>query len=526
MDGAELEGQGAGGRLGLFDCLKSLDDFVAARPAREPVLAGLVAFLDFGERERAEVRAGVHELWSLIPPIDQEAIEGADLSPAGLKALANALALLGQQRLFRANEGVEEPEREEDLKEIERMARFTLEALAASGHQSRKGGIGRLDRLKMELQARRLELAQARRDDEQASGAVVRSDGLISARRSDKAGSLLDALLRSRPGAELPTESSEPEELEAWHTNPEVPAPRGLYSYISALGRAEDGVPQQESFYTGLIDLCDLGEPELEAFRDGRSALAALTPPIQPASLANSGLSDEAFGALLAPLALSVQHNLAYFEAEQPAGVPIPLRQLGEFVQIVRLVVEGAPGELGGPLSQLIELLEARGVDLGGAERKVAAVREGKARRDEAEQKARLKREGKAARKAARAKRPPGKRMDPEKARMLRLAVGLTLVIALGIGTFLSWRPPASAVRVSEFPEVPAVGIVQRTHSFTLRVHPSWLDSPRDSREKRMLELWDRMQAERGADLEWIEVRTTANEALAKVSYNGVTWAK
>lgn len=487
----------------LKDYIKVLDDWAAGRPCALPWLGELVEARGFGDSERREFVQGRDGLWKLIPPITQAEIEEVELEPQALLALGLAVVLRGRHGLAALDVGTGRS-LPVPLREVESLSRYLSEQLEASGRRSVHGSIARLAALRLDLQEQRRTLRQ-RDEGLVAAASLDVGTGIATARISERrtfASRVLGGLrrvtepgmarLRGRTSPDRPAEVPEQEE---WKTDPQVPAPLGLYQYVASLDHWLARTAMDEPFLESLLNILGFGDEEREVFRSGRAGLWGLVPPIDAAQVAEADLKRPDARALTVAVAFWARHLLAWYAPDQKAGLPPELRDAGDIVTALRLVLGEEWGKetdsvAGRRLFELAVELEIRGVvGISALEERRAAIVQ--ARFDEVD--ARQLREMEAfetARQERLEELGRGRRIP-----VLRLGVGgAILVSAIAIWLLQpggDYLPPARS-----YGAVPAVAIIRHQELITIRVDRAWLELPKEQREGQMKTLWERFGRE------------------------------
>ena len=118
-------------------------------------------------------------------------------------------------------------------------------------------------------------------------------------------------------GEEVPEEAIP----EVAGTDPRIPEPLGLSTYIQVLGEWSRGMVS-EPYMLGLIRSQGFGDPERTEFLAGADQLWGLVPPITAPDVAEAELEPEAARALGLALALKGEHALHHYlpSAGSPPG--------------------------------------------------------------------------------------------------------------------------------------------------------------------------------------------------------------
>jgi|GEM_PF-4158004 len=526
-----------GGRLGLYDCLRSMDDFVAGRPARLPALQDLLTQLEFGDRERTELNAGLSRMWSIIPPIDLDALKESDPDPPGLIALANIVCVWGAQRIARRDLQPDEPKHREDLRETEFVGRWIAEQIKLTGRTSRRGGIGRLDDMLATLKQERLDEAEERRQRIE-EGAALQKGGMVSARKSEAADGLASLWRKlSRPGAAVPigppSEDIGPQAVELlddpdlYDVDPLVPSLMPLQGYFEPLDFwcANRPLPLEQAYLQGLFDSAGLPESARAAWEGGRANLAELTGAIDAAVVAEARLDRRGSRALTVATIAASRHALLRFRHRQ-ADQPDVLHLLAEIVAVLNLAMDGETDDLVGRLAKLSQEISTR-VEVGGTGRKKAAIQAGRdARRLKAETSARKARKAKA-KAASKANVGLGSlEAQRDRARVYRLIAGVVLVVVLGAGVVAlrvtTQGPPPAAT----YEEMPVVALIRGKEMVVVRVDPVWPMLPQKERAPGVAALYDRLAHEMEGELVEVKIVDPRGKHLGGARAGRVYWTE
>lgn len=528
--------------LALHDYFRVLDDFAGAKPCRNAYIGELLGALDWGDRERSEYLQGQSALWRLIPPITLEELREADFDPAANMALALAVTIQGRHALHFWAGRMNGRRMPDPLPEIERLSRFVAEALEHAGRRSSRGGIGRLDALRQELQSVRSGLEAAARASEKAADGV--KGGIASARREESLSSALRWLPRrlrriTEPGLEAIRHITEPGVAMSlfsgefplpvdWDVDLQVPAPLGVYGYVQALTDYTAGRRLQVEFLHGLIE--STGVPgELQGlFESGRNGLWVLIPPISATQVAEANLGVDAARALGVALILRIQHALHHYLPKQSArGVPHVLSECGEMLTVVKLALDsGRVGDEDPVIKALLEValqLAERGVSAGGVvDERRDAIREN--RRQEAES----RRDAAAAEEAfdigtGRAQTNLSFALVRGSS-VPRVVMGAALVLGLsGLSAYLQANK-SSVPAAATYRDVPAVAIIRHRDEIVVRVPPTWMRQPRPTREGALRSLYSRFAKELGAEALPVIIVGLRNEPYGGVAGERVWW--
>lgn len=528
--------------LALHDYFRLLDDFAGSKPCRNTYIGELLNALDWGDRERTEYSQGQSSLWRLIPPITLEELREADFDPPALIALALSVVLHGRHALHFWEGRMVSRRMPAPLPEIERLSRFAAEALEAAGRRSSRGGVGRLDALRLELQTIRGGLEADARAREKAADGV--KDGIASARRDDTAGSALRWRPRrlrklTSPGLEAIRHITQPGVAMGmvtgefllpvdWEVDPQVPAPLGVYGYVQALGDFAAGKRLQQVFLHGLIDSVGVSGELLALFEAGRHGLWILIPPINATQVAEASLGVDAARALGVALYLRTHHALHHYLPDQTSGgVPQVLAECGEMLTVVKLALDsGRAGDEDPVIQALTKVavrLAARGISAGGViDQRREEIRE--VRRQEAESRREAEEEDQSFDLGL---QRPQARMTFALIRgssLPRMVMGTLLVLGLaGASAYLKMNaealPPAATYR-----DVPAVAIIRHADEIVVRVPPNWMKQPRPSREGALRSLYSRFAKELGAHALPVIIVGLKNEPYGGVAGERVWW--
>ncbi len=493
-----------------FGCL---DDFAANKPCRDAFVGEMLAARDFGSRENSEWGTGRDALWRLIPPVTLEEVKEVDLDPAGLIALGLAVVLWGRHTMRATDGRITGRRMPEPLPTIERMARFIAEQLEAAGRKSSRGGIGRLDSLRQDLQELRSSLEADARAKEKASDAL--HDGLASARRSDDSirgffswlpGKLkratepgMDVIKAvTTPGVRMFTGESAAQQ--GWATDPQVPEPLGLYEYVQALDEWAADKALKQVFLYGLFQSSGFDDSMRAQFRAGRNGLWSLIPPINATQVAEADLTVDSARSLALALVLRSRHGLHHYLPEQPASLPHPavLTQCGEVLTALKLILESdrskGPDPIRALLPGLANDLGQRGVSAGGViDKKRDAIREG--RRQDAEARRQAEQEVEVIGGAPRGSKRASFSMYSG-GPVWRLAVGAVVVAALASAVAMAPNGLSKLPAGTSYKALPAVAIIRHEDEIRVRIPKQWLQQPQPNREKALRELHARFTKE------------------------------
>ncbi len=537
----EAAPEGVPAPLALNQYFGCLDDFAAGKPCRDDYVGGMLAGRDFGSRENSEWGTGRDALWRLIPPVTLEEVKDVDLDPAGLIALGLAVVLWGRHTLSYTDGRVTGRRMPEPLPTIERMARFIAERLDAAGRKSSRGGIGRLDSLRQDLQEFRGSLEADARAREKASDGV--HDGLASARRTDDGiRGFLDWLpnkLRraTSPGMEAIKSVTTPGirmltgevavQFE-WATDPQVPEPLGLYEYVQALDEWAADKALKQVFLYGLLQSAGFNDAMRGQFRAGRNGLWSLVPPITATQVAEADLSVDSARSLALALVLRSRHALHHYLPEQSTGLPTPdvLSQCGEVLSALKLILESdrskGPDPIRSLLPELADDLAQRGVSAGGViDQKRDAIREG--RRQDAEARRKAEQEvdlvggaGRGSNRVAFSLYSGGP--------LWRLAVGTVVVAALASAVAMVPNGLSRLPDGTSYKALPAVAIIRHEDEIRVRIPKQWLQQPQPNREKALRELHRRFTKEMNGNPLPVVLQSLTDEPYGGIAGERVWW--
>jgi hypothetical protein len=528
--------------LALHDYFRLLDDFASGRPCRNAYIGEMLDARGWADRERTEYEQGQSSLWRLIPPITLEELAEADFDPAAFIALSLAVTLWGRHALHHWSGRMTGTRMPAPLPDIERVSRFVAEHLEQAGRKSNRGAIGRLDALRQDLQAARLELDASARDQTTAADGV--QGGIASARKADTPAGVLRWLPRrlrraTAPGLDLLRHAAEvggplamvtgefarPAEFDV---DPQVPPPLGVYDYVQALGDAASGKRMQHVFLHGLMQTVGLSDDLRRRFGEGRNGLWILIPPITATGVAEAQLGADAAAALGVALILRIRHALLHYRPEQPSGKPPPvLAECGEILTAIKLILES--GRSGGDdpvltaLTDVAQALARRGVSAGGVvDERLDAIRE------ERRQGAEARREAAAAEDEFTVE--PGRVRTNVSlsvvrgARMGRVVIGVLLLV--GLGGFSGWLNThrEALPTAASYTDVPAVAIIRHRDEVVVRVPAIWMTHSALEREGALRALYARFAAELGAEAVPVIVVGLKGEPYGGVAGDRVWW--
>ena len=526
----------------LHEYFRPLDDFASSRPCRDAYLGDLLEARGWSDRERTEYEQGQSTLWRLIPPITLEELEEADFDPPAYISLALAVTLWGRHALHFWDGRMTGKRMPDPLSDIERLSRHIAEQLEQAGRKSARGGIGRLDALRQDLQAVRLALEAAARDQSTAADGVV--DGIATARKEEQITGLLAWLPRrlrrsTAPGMETLRRITEPGMAVSvvtgefsmgpdWDVDPQVPPPLGVYDYVQALGDLAADKRLQHVFLHGLIQTVGLSEPMRSAFEEGRNGLWILIPPITATAVAEANLSADAARALGVALYLRVEHALLHYRPEQTSGkVPPVLAECGEILTVIKLALDSDRGKEDDPVAtalyDLAVRLGGRGISAGGVvDLKLAGIREvrrqdAEARRDAQADAEDYDLQGAAVRTNLNFSLVRG-------ASWTRVIVGAVLLVGLiGLSVWTnSSRETLPAA--SSYKSVPAVAIIRHRDEIVVRVPPTWMGRPQGEREGSLRSLYAHFAEELGPEAVPVIIVSLSNEPYGGVAGERVWW--
>jgi hypothetical protein len=528
--------------LALHDYFRLLDDFASSKPCRNAYIGELLDGRDWGDRERTEYEQGQSALWRLIPPITLDELKEADFDPPANIALALAVVVWGRHALHHSEGRMPGRRMPAPLPQIERLARHIAESLEQAGRKSSRGGIGRLDALRLELQEVRTGLEASARAREQAADGV--QDGIASARRSDSLSPALrwlpkrfrkatqpglDAFRRiTSPGVAVSMITGEFSMATAWNVDPQVPEPLGVYDYVQALGDHGAGKRLQHVFLHGLIQSVGLTDELLGYFEAGRNGLWILIPPITATQVAEADLSVDAARALGVALFLRINHGLHHYSSEQPdGGIPRTLLECGEMLTVIKLVLDSGRSAEEDPvikaLTDVAVRLAARGVSAGGiVDQRMDQIRE--VRRQDAEQRREAAAEEEAFVVETQASQQRLTFSMVRGTSLPRLIAGALLVGLLGF-VAVTTRPPTSNLpEASAYKAVPAIAIIRHRDEIIVRVPPHWLRQAKLDREASLRSLYARFAKELDPEPLPILIVGLKNQPYGGVAGQRVWW--
>lgn len=528
--------------LALHEYFSCLDDFAAGKPCRSEYVGAMLADRDFGPRESSEWITGRDALWKLIPPINLDEVKEVDLDPAGMIALGLAVVLWGRHGMHHWDGRIVGRRMPAPLPTVERVGRFLAERLEASGRKSTRGGIGRLDSLRQDLQELRGRLEADARGKEKASDGV--HDGLANARRKggDRGGLLawLPRRLRraTEPGIEAIRSITEPGlrmltgeipiQFE-WATDPQVPEPLGLYEYVQALDEWAADQTLKQVFLYGLLQSAGFDDAMRVQFRAGRNGLWSLVPPISATQVAEVDLSVDSARSLALALVLRSRHALHHYLPEQPPGLPVPavLAQCGEVLTALKLILDSNRSRAADPIADLLPSLAGdlaqRGISAGGGlDLKRDAIREGK------RQSAQSRRDAEVADDliSGQTARPAGRVSLSmySGGPLWRLVMGLVVVGALAAAVAMVPSGLTTLPDGTSYKAIPAVAIIRHQDEIRVRIPKQWLRLPQPAREKALRDLHARFAKEmKGVPLP-VVLQSLTDEPYGGIAGERVWW--
>lgn len=489
-----------GERLGLSDCLRSLDDFAAGRPVRQPDVGAAIATLGLGDRERREWRDGGSRLWSLVPPIELAALAEAELDPAELRAAAVAVVVWGVARASRSSGRGGDPIAAEDVREVEAIARWLLDEGQKVDLGQARGGVEHLRRWRDGLRERRLQRAAERAGD--APSGPYR----LVPERAPGLGERLRQILRPSGPSERPAAPDPAEQ----HVDPVVPPMLPWPEYLRLSAEWAAGKRVEPGFLQGLFDGLFLAAPARACIASQAERLKSVSADRSAASLIEAGLDPGSAEAAAVGLISAARHAMARY---LPVGAPAAaLIEAAEVLGFVELQIEGKPDldpQIRALLAAQIDALRARGIVVG-----ARGLREGvtAAKVAAAEQRRAVEAEAAA-------------RPAPTTGRGSWVAAGLAAVLVLSAAVVLVPRPRSPFPPASAYTELPVAGLVRLGDRVQVRVHPSWLSVPEPARATAASALLAHLTQESQGAVQRLELEMLDGAPLGSVSPAGVRWA-